>query len=287
MDIDDDLPPPAPPVPATAPSTRPSVLRSLAIGGAIGLVPVAALFAWILSGSQRSGPHPSSEAAKVVPVPSSTVAPPPASVERQTAARRLAGWRDEPLALSDPTTAMPMPMTVAMTARPPFQTIDAVLFDTTDARIRLHGVLPVGREEVCLDGENNRFACGLQARASLQNFIRDKTVVCRPVFGNGERRDEVTEADCAAGGRSLALHQVAAGFAFPTGSETGPLQDAMAQARAKRLGVWSGDYPIPTTDHSEADARSIRFGAARATPAPAETPPAPTRAVEAGKSGKK
>ena len=47
--------------------------------------------------------------------------------------------------------------------------IDAVVFDSFDVRYRLAGILPVARDEVCVDAENRRFACGLQARADRKS----------------------------------------------------------------------------------------------------------------------
>ena len=166
--------------------------------------------------------------------------------------------------------------------KPPYDAIDSILFDTLDTRIKLLGVLPVARDELCIDAANRRFACGLQARASLQNFVRGKTVVCRTPFGRRERRDGIVEADCRVNGVSLAQHQVAAGFAFPIpqpGTATmgedeakGPLFQAMEEARAKKLGVWAGDYKPPLVDRSEADAKAIKFGATRLSQQPFAMP---------------
>ncbi len=268
--------------PATGADRATPTWKAAAIGALAGLVPLSALVGWIVlkpAATANRGPvEPAATAATAASVPAPVPAPaPPASVERQTAAKRLAGWKNEPLAPFDVETAAPAPVTPPIAAKPPFDAIDAVLFDTADSRIRLVGILPVARDEVCFDDAGKRFACGLQARASLQNFMRGKTVVCRPAVGAAERRDGMIEAFCSAGGVSLAMHQVAAGFAFPQSREDDHLHEAMEKAKAERRGVWAGPYQMPLVDRSEADSRAIRFGGGRLSLQPTEMPQTPAK----------
>lgn len=253
--------------------------RAAAIGALAGLVPLAALIGWIVLKPAATANRAPVEApvSTGANTPAPAVTPAPASVERQTAARRLSGWRNEPYAPLDVETATPTQITTPIAAKPPFDAIDAALFDTADSRIRLVGILPVARDEVCFDEAGKRFACGLQARASLQNFMRGKAVVCRPAVGAVERRDGMIEAFCSAGGMSLAMHQVAAGFAFPQSREDDHLHEAMAKARAERRGVWAGPYQMPLVDRAEADSRAIRFGGGRLSLQPTEMPQTPTK----------
>ncbi len=253
-------------------ATGASALRSAVIGGSIGLALVAALFAWVLTRSTRDDPPltvGSRSTQETAPPP--RVEPPP-SVERQTASRRLAGWPADPVDPLDVETARPRVFIAPITLAPPFDAIDAVLFDSSDTRVRLAGILGTARDEVCFDAERRRFACGLQARASLQNFMRGKTVVCRPLFGASERPEGLVEAHCSADGVSLSEHQVSAGYAFPVSADDKLLGAAQDKARAARVGVWVGPYVVPTTDNALADARAIRFGATRPTLAPPEAP---------------
>lgn len=269
-----------------------SAVKAVAIGGAFGLVLLGALVAFVATrGSVETtsdappptdGRDASVKTAAPAPSPVQPTPVQPASVERQTAARRLAGWKGDTIDLFDPETARPVAFLPEMVTKPPYDAIDSILFDTLDTRIKLVGVLPVARDELCIDAANRRFACGLQARASLQNFVRGKTVICRPSFGRRERRDGIVEAECRVKGVSLALHQVAAGFAFPlpqpglsTTAEDevkGALFHAMEEARAKKLGVWAGDYKPPLVDRSEADAKAIKFGATRLSQQPLAMP---------------
>jgi len=267
-----------PPTDPPAPRRAVALARSVAPGVVIGLVLLAGLFGWIAQrerqeARQESEARSAAASARTVAAPERGVA----SVARQTAAKRLVGWESGPLSPFDPTAVAIDGFAPAMVTAPPYDAVDAVLFDTLDTRIRLAGVWPVARDEVCLDEARRRFACGLQARASLQNFMRGKTVVCRPMFGTGQRRDGIVEAHCTADGESLALYQVAAGFAFPARSEDGALATALAEARARKAGVWLGDYQIPAVDRSEADARAVRFGATRLSQSPYEMPQAPVK----------
>lgn len=269
------------------PPRGPSVLKAVGIGAGVGLTLLTALVAFVVTrgpaetAGSTPGAAPSREAPSKAeaPVAQRTVA---LSVERQTAARRLSGWTGDALDLLAPVPTQPSGFAPATVTKPPYDAIDSILFDTLDTRIKLLGVLPVARDELCIDAANRRFACGLQARASLQNFVRGKTVICRTPFGRRERRDGIVEADCRVNGVSLAEHQVAAGFAFPLpqpGADLmaedeakGPLFQAMEEARAKKLGVWAGDYKPPLVDRSEADAKAIKFGATRLSQQPLAMP---------------
>jgi endonuclease YncB( thermonuclease family) len=269
------------------PPRGPSVMKAVGIGAGVGMALLGGLVAFVVTRgpAETAGSTTPATPAREAPTKAEAPAAQPSvalSVERQTAAKRLTGWTGDRIDLLAQEPTQPSSFSAEMVTKPPYDAIDSILFDTLDTRIKLLGVLPVARDELCIDAANRRFACGLQARASLQNFVRGKTVICRPSFGRRERRDGIVEADCRVNGISLALHQVAAGFAFPLpqpGAATmgedearGPLFQAMEEARAKKLGVWAGDYKPPLVDRSEADSKAVKFGATRLSQQPMAMP---------------
>jgi endonuclease YncB( thermonuclease family) len=235
----------------------------MAIGIAIGVALLAGATVWFVLGRQRAptGEGPTAGDVRGRPDPRTGAALP--SVTQQTAARRLAAWVDfpgEPLAEPDGPVTIFEPI---LRLSPPFDAIDATVFDSLDTRIRLAQAWPVGREEVCLDEAGTRFACGLKARASLQNFMFGKAIVCTRLFLSREERRGVVDARCSVDGVDLTTHQIRAGYAFPTDLADASHHAAMAEARRQRAGVWAGPYSLPTIDRSEADIRDMPFGSLR------------------------
>lgn len=159
-----------------------------------------------------------------------------------------------------------------MRMNPPFDAINSIMFDSADMRIRLARVAAVGREDVCRDDSGKRLACGLMARAVLQNFLRGKQVVCDPLFVPQQNpRRGVVEANCWVNGEDLALRQISAGYAFPWRLATDADHAALAAARAARVGVWAGPHELPAQDVSDRDAAAIPFGSTR-LPSPDVSP---------------
>ena len=85
------------------------------------------------------------------------------------------------------------------------------------------------------------WGCGLQARAALNNLIRQKDVVCRPT---GERSPQhVPVAHCQTGTTRLDRALVAQGFARPLGDDALLARD-MAEAKAAERGLLNGGWKI-------------------------------------------
>lgn len=210
--------------------------------------------------------------------PASAARPP--SRERQLAARLLGRWSvpmAEPLAEPDGPATRFEPV---LRLNPPFDAVDAALFDSLDTRIRLAHAKPVGRDEVCIDDAGHRSACGLKGRASLQNHMFGKAVTCTRLFLSADERRGVVDARCSIAGEDLAAHQIRAGYAFPTEHAEPEHWAALEAARRERAGVWSGPYSIPAQDQAEIDAREIPFGSLRlpaGAPVQAAQPPVPAQ----------
>ena len=235
----------------------------MAIGIAVGVALLAGATVGFVLGRQRApvGEGPTMGDGRGRPDQRTGGALP--SVTQQTAARRLAAWVDfpgEPLAEPNGPATIFEPI---LRLSPPFDAVDATVFDALDTRIRLAQAWPVGREEVCLDEAGTRFACGLKARASLQNFMFGKAVVCTRLFLSREERRGVVDARCSVDGVDLTTHQIRAGYAFPTDLAEANHHAAMEEARRQRAGVWAGPFSLPTVDRSEADMRDIPFGSLR------------------------
>ncbi len=105
---------------------------------------------------------------------------------------------------------------------------------------RLAGLVGPSREAVCQDEERHLWACGLQARAALNNLIRRSEVRCVPLSAATEG---VLEARCSVDGQDLGTELVKAGFA--RGKSRG-LEFTAAEANAERnkLGLWNGGWAI-------------------------------------------
>lgn len=124
--------------------------------------------------------------------------------------------------------------------------IDAVLYDGLTfgpegaARTRITGLVGPTRDGVCEDDDKRLWACGLQARAALNNLIRRERVLCTPVR---PIVDQVLEARCSVDGRDLGLELAKAGFAR---SVAPSLKTASAEANAaeERRGLWNGGWTI-------------------------------------------
>ena len=243
------------------PEKAPPRGAALSTGVAIGLSILVAGGAGLLLGRHQAAPTPSGVATPVASP--NEKRPAVTSLERQIAARRLADWNLELVDRLAPVEGTPAVFEPLLHPTPPFDAVDATLFDAFDMRIRLAHAKPVGRDEACLDHQGQRFACGLRGRASLQNFLFGKTVTCTRLFLGKSENPDVVDARCSAGGVDLATRQIRAGWAFPSIHGDADHRAALDEAQRERIGVWGGPYEIPRVDHSIEDARDLPFGSLR------------------------
>lgn len=251
-------PPPATPVPEPMRAPLPTIG---AIVGVALIVGVAVGFTWgrLLSPVQR-------EALPVTPsVPRRESGPVPSPQSRQ-AAQQLSGWKAEPQDPLDLAATAIDGVVAPLRLSPPYDALDSAVFDSSDQRIRLARILPVGRTEVCTDGGGRRFACGLMSRAALQNLVARRVVVCDRLFLARDDRQAVVDADCSVEGIDLAEHLVRSGWAFPSPLAGEHHRTAQAEAQARGVGVWAGAYAVPERDRAEDDIRAISFGSLRLPP---------------------
>lgn len=124
---------------------------------------------------------------------------------------------------------------------PPFDIIDARTFVSGDWAVTLPDIEGPEREAVCVNAQGRFFACGLAARAALNNALRRNGAVCRTRAAvNAER----VLADCGVEGGDLALALVRQGWARPVSGAPPELEEARRAAEAQSAGMWNGGWRI-------------------------------------------
>jgi endonuclease YncB( thermonuclease family) len=103
-------------------------------------------------------------------------------------------------------------------------------------RLYLYGIKPFNSKQVCTRATGERWACGLEAFATLHNEVAKKTIVCDPK----EIRPDGIGATCRMDGVNIALVLVQKGLAALDGSATAiELLNAQDSAKRQKLGIWS------------------------------------------------
>lgn len=119
----------------------------------------------------------------------------------------------------------------------PIQIDDGLTFGPEKAvRTRLSGLTGPGRDAVCRDKDDRLWACGLQARAALNNLIAARQVRCTPTAPSGS----VVPATCTVDGVDLGRRLVELGYAR---SDVDHLAE-MDRARAANAGMWNGGWRL-------------------------------------------
>ena len=201
--------------------SRPSVTVVIVVGSAVALV------------AATCGVFVIMRPATVAPVEHATVAaiasPSPTTLPRSTPSSKSAERAD---LKPDPRTSLE-----PYTFGPPFEIDDGLTFGPEKAvRTRLSGLTGPRRDAVCRDQDDRLWACGLQARAALNNLIAKRQVRCTPTAPS----DSVVPARCVTDGGDLGRHLVELGYArsevdYPT---------EMDKARAAKAGMWNGGWRL-------------------------------------------
>ena len=119
----------------------------------------------------------------------------------------------------------------------PVQIDDGLTFGPEKAvRTRLSGLTGPGRDAVCRDKDDRLWACGLQARAALNNLIAKRQVRCTPTAPS----DTVVPARCTADDVELGRRLVELGYA----RSDVDYQAEMDRARAANAGMWNGGWRL-------------------------------------------
>lgn len=104
-------------------------------------------------------------------------------------------------------------------------------------RVRLRGIDAPEYSQTCSRG-GKQYACGREARASLQALISSRAVICEG--GEMDRYGRLL-GECRTGQTDLNAAQVAAGWAISFGG----YQSEETEAKRKKLGLWSGEFDRP------------------------------------------
>jgi endonuclease YncB( thermonuclease family) len=102
--------------------------------------------------------------------------------------------------------------------------------------IRLAGIKPLASDARCID-TTGEWPCGAFAKVAFQRLVRQRTIECDPVDGNGAA--QIVTA-CRVAGADMALWLVRQGWATPAGAG---LEDALAGAKADGRGQWGARPP--------------------------------------------
>lgn len=122
---------------------------------------------------------------------------------------------------------------------PPYTIIDSRTFASATERVTLTDVEGPEREAVCLDQEHRQWACGLAARAALNNATRERDFTCRTA---GAEIDGALPATCEAGGEDLAGRLIAEGWLRPLDGHQFRYRHQSDLAERGRRGLWRGGW---------------------------------------------
>lgn len=206
---------------------------SLTVGFALAIT--GAVVA-IMEAGKFHPPDPSPVAAKdatamTTAAPTQVVSQAPASVSVS-----------EKIQESLPGPAQPEPSYEDVTLEPPFRVVDGRSFSAGQWLIAVKDIIGLPRDAVCIDRNEELFACGLQARAALANLLASGDVRCTvrlpPVLGR-------FESDCTAAATHLGEGLVRRGWAQPR-SDDAQLAQAMLTAQTAQAGLWNGGWRIRT-----------------------------------------
>ncbi|WP_046864295.1 thermonuclease family protein [Microvirga massiliensis] len=175
--------------------------------------------------------------------PESDVAPLPAPPRPAPEPARKA----EALPLSDApkyagradTSPPPTPLGQEFELEPPYRILDGLTLAAGPVTVTLDGLEGPEASAACRAPDRALWACGLQARAALNNATRQRRLTCRGSSISGD----VVRGTCHAEGEDLASLLVREGWARPISASQG-LQPELAEARENHRGLWNGDWAI-------------------------------------------
>lgn len=116
--------------------------------------------------------------------------------------------------------------------------IDGDTLDLDGKRIRLMGIDAPEKKQIC----QADWKCGLESTKYLVTLINGKDVTCK---GDEIDRYGRTVAECFVEGLSLNAAMVQDGYAVSYRRYSLEFADEEEDARAKKLGVWSGNFMMP------------------------------------------
>ena len=110
-----------------------------------------------------------------------------------------------------------------------------------EIRIRLHGIDAPEQQQRC-SYKGSAWSCSREATSALKNMVNNRMVSCR---GNKKDRYGRLIAECFVSGRNLNDAMVRTGWAVAYRRYSTIYVEAEAQAAAKAVGIWKGEFLLP------------------------------------------
>jgi endonuclease YncB( thermonuclease family) len=121
---------------------------------------------------------------------------------------------------------------------------DGDSLDIGATRIRLHGIDAVELAQHCKDTAGADYACGEDAKRTLEDLVRGKTVRCDERHGVDQYGR--IAAVCTADGLNLNAAMVEAGFAIAYRQHSLAYVPNEERAKAAKKGLWAGSFETPS-----------------------------------------
>src|SRR4051794_3590407 len=122
---------------------------------------------------------------------------------------------------------------------PPFLIVDGLTFTAGLNTYRLDNLMGPKANAACRNDDGHLWACGLQARAALNNVIQRRTLLCRPSRINGDGTMQVV---CTADGEDVGAQLTAQGWARPAPGSPDAYGAEARAAEQERRGLWNGRW---------------------------------------------
>lgn len=120
--------------------------------------------------------------------------------------------------------------------------IDGDTIDISGERIRLNGIDTPEANQSCLDDTGKRWRCGREATLALSTIVGDRVITCK-----GDDRDKYGRliAVCFLETKDLNAEMVRHGWALAYRKYSSNYIEEEANAKAKKLGLWRGQFVAP------------------------------------------
>ena len=126
----------------------------------------------------------------------------------------------------------------------PVRVGDGDSLDFGGTRIRLHGIDAVELAQHCKDAAGMDYACGEDAKRTLEDLVRGKMVRCDERHGVDQYGR--IAAVCTADGIDLNAAMVDSGFALAYRQHSLAYVPNEERARAAKRGLWAGSFEVPS-----------------------------------------
>jgi endonuclease YncB( thermonuclease family) len=197
--------------------------RRLLIAGLAAGLAAAMILIW---------PSAPPERAAIAPPPAAPAATAPTSPEP----KRMAKAESAP---------PPVSSGESFELEPPYRILDGLTLAAGRVTVTLDGLEGPPAKAACRGSEGALWACGLQARAALNNATRQRRLSCR---GTGRTEtlptgEEAMRTACIAEGEDLARRLVVEGWAKPA-PDRPEFRGEVEEARGAGRGLWNGGWSL-------------------------------------------